>query len=592
MQPTLPGRPSAALITLLSLALLGGTLQADSSEYGATVHLEASVPVVGGNTTFTVRSAVVGASVLLATDLTTGITTPGHPTLPVLGLPASASLAASGTIDATGLFRADLSTPAFGTRFYAQAILVLPNGDRAVSSVVGLTVGGDVSTTFLDGTQLLDINTSLWSATDVDWADLNKDGCLDAIVSNDGFNAQVLILDGNCTGTLVDRTEEHLPSFAIRPTSCAEVADLNGDSWPDLFLGGGAGANGPAPDLILFNDGAGNFRAPEPRVSGRRLGAAGASRGTLRSPSLQPVGGCRPGQGCLPVALTGAGYASDAEFGDVDGDGDLDLVVAYSADFTHPSEAADPMTLYVNQGGAQQGFAGAFVSDGRLSGLPTNLPQASVTDVSLGDLDGDGDVDAFLSARGVQNQLFVNDGAGLFTDVTLAALPQEVDDSFGAALGDFDGDGDLDVFVANTISPDPTAVHLYRNVSTTPGLPAFQDASFLVPASLGPTTSLRLSATVGDVDNDGDLDVFVGIHELPGPSGNAGQTVLLLNQGGAQAGALGEFAVDPGFVPGLFVDADVSLGDVDGDGDLDAYIASTGNLFQFDFHDELWINDL
>ena len=66
--------------------------------------------------------------------------------------------------------------------------------------------------------------------------------------------------------------------------------------------------------------------------------------------------------------------------------------------------------------------------------------------VTLADLDGDGDIDAFVGNEGESDVVWLNDGAGTFTDVG-----QELgaSDSHAVALADFDGDGDIDVFVAN-----------------------------------------------------------------------------------------------------------------------------------------------
>jgi hypothetical protein len=167
-----------------------------------------------------------------------------------------------------------------------------------------------------------------------------------------------------------------------------------------------------------------------------------------------------------------------------------------------------------------------------------------------------------------------------------------MDKTFDVSLGDFDADGDLDVFVANNAFSDPTTVHLFRNVTTTPDQPLFVDGSSALPLDLGTNTLIRISSTTGDVDGDGDLDLVVGIHELPSGGGTAGSTKLLINQGGTQLGTVGTFAVNGSFLPPSFVASDVALGDVDADGDLDLYLANTGNLFQFDFQDHLWINGL
>jgi hypothetical protein len=126
------------------------------------------------------------------------------------------------------------------------------------------------------------------------------------------------------------------------------------------------------------------------------------------------------------------------------------------------------------------------------------------------------------------------------------------------------------------------------------GTPVFADASANVPASLGSTTNVRLSLDLGDVDQDGDVDVAVGIHELPAgpPPITNGFVKLLVNQGGNQGGVPGSFLVDAAFAPPTpMVCADLAFGDVDLDGDLDLYLANAGRLFVPDFQDRLLVND-
>jgi regulator of replication initiation timing len=108
-------------------------------------------------------------------------------------------------------------------------------------------------------------------------------------------------------------------------------------------------------------------------------------------------------------------------------------------------------------------------------------------------VDGDGDQDAFVANYNQANKVWVNDGAGIFSDSgqNLSSL-----DSLAVALGDVDGDGDQDAFVANIYSQG-------NKVWVNDGDGTFSDFG----QSLGSSDSF--AAALGDVDGDGDLDAFV-----------------------------------------------------------------------------------
>jgi hypothetical protein len=497
-----------------------------------------------------------------------------------IGLPISAAVI--GTVDGTGRLQWSGLVPPnlpVGTDFHCQGFVrrsprghvmprvlggppqpILLSGAWLGSEPLALTVGLP-AVTFSDGTALLDSDTALYAGSDVDWADIDRDGFQDVLVANAGTSElpHVLLNQG---GSLVNEAVSRLPVAAQAPATCAEAADVNGDGHVDIFLGTSNNAAAPAPNLLLLNDGSGHFAL---------------STG-------------------FPA---GNGQALDAEFGDVDGDRDLDLVVANQPDPLHPSEIPDAVVIYVNRGGLQGGTHGDFLADPLFGSLPGNDTHADGGDVSLGDADNDGDLDLFVArtqgSTGAQNQLYVNDGLGSFSEVTSTALPGILDNSFEAGFADFDGNGFLDLFVANSIAQVPGAHLLLNQGPIGPGgTPVFADAAANVPASFGSTTRVRLSLDVGDVDQDGDPDVAIGIHELPAgpPPTTAGLSVLLLNQGGNQGGTLGTFAVDGSFQPfGPFICSDVAFGDLDTDGDLDLYLASAGRLFVTDFQDRLLLND-
>ncbi|HET6204825.1 MAG TPA: FG-GAP-like repeat-containing protein [Planctomycetota bacterium] len=92
----------------------------------------------------------------------------------------------------------------------------------------------------------------------------------------------------------------------------------------------------------------------------------------------------------------------------------------------------------------------------------------STAALALGDVDGD--LDAFvgnggLSASGAQNRLYLNGGTGALTDLTATNLPAVLDNTAAAALGDVDGDGDLDAFAGNASRQDRLYTNLARQVA-------------------------------------------------------------------------------------------------------------------------------
>jgi len=231
------------------------------------------------------------------------------------------------------------------------------------------------------------------------------------------------------------------------------------------------------------------------------------------------------------------GAARSAATADLDGDGDLDVVTGDT----------DGARLFLGDG------AGSFAeAPGMLE------PSIQTHGIALGDVDGDGDTDAFFAQRGFsggdfQNALFRNEGAAVFTSVTATALPQTADPSTDAELGDLDGDGNLDVFVTNGTSFGAVADYWLRG----DGAGAFTQAGSFVP-------EFGNDAALGDVDGDGDLDVFVA---------NAFANQLFLNDG---AGAFVDASTR---IPGdAVLTYSVLLADLDDDADLDAVLGTGAQL--------------
>jgi hypothetical protein len=212
-----------------------------------------------------------------------------------------------------------------------------------------------------------------------------------------------------------------------------------------------------------------------------------------------------------------------------------------------------PSQVYLNDG------TGAYTDTGQAVGTEGTFG------VPLGDLDGDGDLDVFEAKGNGPNRVWWNDGAGYFTDSGQALGDSS---SFWAALGDLDGDGHLDVFVPNGgASPAGQPNKVYFN----DGFGVFTDSG----QELGSESSG--SVGLGDLDDDGDLDAFVA-----NAGDNGGANRVWINDG------TGVFT-DSGQLLGEGVSLVVALGDLDGDRDLDAFV--TNYNYPMGEPDEVWIND-
>jgi len=188
-----------------------------------------------------------------------------------------------------------------------------------------------------------------------------------------------------------------------------------------------------------------------------------------------------------------------------------------------------------------------FVDSGQRLGLGRSW------DVALGDLDSDGDLDAFVtngSQGDRRNAIWLNDGEGKF-----AISEQELGFGMGVVLGDFDADADLDALVTDWYAP---AVIWLND-----GNGVFTDSGRVLIDGDG------MGAALGDLDGDGDLDFFLA---------RDGGNTAWINDGAGNftdtAQHLGEEITD-----------DVALGDLDNDGDLD--ILAGG----WDEHARVWLND-
>jgi hypothetical protein len=254
---------------------------------------------------------------------------------------------------------------------------------------------------------------------------------------------------------------------------------------------------------------------------------AGTGKGNFMAPAINPD----PAVGTTPAEVA---------VGDIDGDGDLDLLTA--------NINASTVSVRINNG------AGNFTA-------PVINPDPAVgsgpENVTLGDVDGDGDLD-FLTANYTSSTVSVrlNDGSGNFTAPALNPNPAVGTNTYSVVLGDLDGDGDLDL-LAGCYYGNRVSVRLNDG-----------SGNFTAPA-LNPNPVVGdypQSVALGDVDRDGDLDLLAA-------NFTSNSVSVRLNDG---SGNFSTPATNPNVAIGSRPNS-LTLGDVDGDGDLDLLTANSSN---------------
>jgi len=267
---------------------------------------------------------------------------------------------------------------------------------------------------------------------------------------------------------------------------------------------------------------------------------------------------------------------------DFDGDGDLDIYVT--------NGPGTPNSLFSNQL-AQTGLI-LFEDVAGAAGVGAEDQDSG--GVCFGDIDNDGDEDLYVLSTGSPNRLFENRGDGTFADVTAASGTGSPLASTSCTMADVDGDGLLDIVVANSGVWDDSralltelfALNQHNQLFHNLGGNAFEDVSQaaglhdlagLPPASAG-AAGFTWAVAAADYDLDGDVDVLFaddqgGFPEAGSGGTNRGLLHLFENDGSGHFTDVGP-AVGVG-VPGGW--RGFSLGDYDCDGTLDVFATNFGD---------------
>jgi hypothetical protein len=285
----------------------------------------------------------------------------------------------------------------------------------------------------------------------VAWGDYNNDGFYDLFITNwQSGNNFLYLNDGLPVYSFAREISGDIVSEGSSTpySSGACWGDYNNDGWLDMFV-----ANQQDQDNFLYLN---NMDGTFTKITGQDI-----------------------------VSDGGASFTS--AWGDYDNDGFLDLFVAnIGVNFLYHNNGDSTFTRITT---------GAIASDG-----------AESFGAAWGDYNNDGNLDLFVANRNNQdNFLYRNNGGGDFTKIVAGPVVNDGLYSHGGSWGDYDNDGDLDLFVANGAT---STDKLYRN----DGGDVFSEVSgvpFPVDNSDG------WNGTWGDFDNDGDLDLFVTNYAQP-----------------------------------------------------------------------------
>jgi PKD repeat protein len=354
----------------------------------------------------------------------------------------------------------------------------------------------------------------------------------------------------------------------------AAWVDYDGDGDLDNYT-----ANSPNSNFLYRNDGGNTFT----RVLTGPLANDGASSGSSTWADYDNDGDLdafvtvaggdnklfrNDGGGNFTEIITGdivsnGGSSTGASWGDYDNDGFVDLVVS--------NNLSENNFLYHNNGNGSftRILTGDIVTDG-----------GSSWGTTWGDYDGDGYLDLFIPNFGTEdNFIYHNNNGTSFTRITTGDIVTDDGNARGMCLGDYDNDGDLDVYYARY---DSEPNNLYQNN----GNGTFTK---VLTGAIVTTTGYSTTGQWADIDNDGFLDVIVGnAHFQGGPNS---ENVIYMNDG---VGTFTEVTSGEDFLDEDLSSLGLAVGDYDEDGFVDLLSVSNqgdlNRLYKNNGNGNSWVN--